>query len=392
MSSIDLEQVRALAHAISQSPVAGTNEENWLRAERELTVVHDYDTPDRDLERVGVRLSRLPLEAGVVWRLTLPRGERVEAWSDGTDGLTLPAELAGLVGGIVAGKELVPSPPLSGDPGARRLREVLEAQRHELLVHDPGTRLGEDPENLHKHRVAARRARELLRAARRYVDRDWRESLALLLAELGSVTGPVRDLDVLLDDVREEVERLEEADRAGGETVVVRLAEERRQARERLLAALDGDRYQTLLGRLRLPPRLAEGVERVPVERIARKEFRGLERAVARLGSHPDDAALHRLRIVVKRARYAAELSAPGGKARRRFLADATMLQNLLGAHQDALVAEAHLRRTTVVDPTTAAAFAAGRLAERRAIRRARTTHELHAVWKRVRRSGARLG
>jgi CHAD domain-containing protein len=392
VSSIDVEQVRALAHAISQSPGSGTDEENWLRAERELTVAHDYDTPDGDLERTGVRVSRLPLEAGVVWRLTLPRGERVEAWSDGTDGLTLPAEIAGLVGGIVAGKELVPSPPLSDDPGARRLREVLEAQRHELLVHDPGARLGEDPENLHKHRVAARRARALLRAARRYVDREWRQSLTLLLAELGAVTGPVRDLDVLLDDVREEVERLDEADRAGGETLVARLVEERGTVREQLLATLDGDRYQTLLGRLRLPPRLAEGVDRVPIERIARKEFRRLERAVDRLGAHPDDAALHRLRIVVKRVRYTAELSAPEGKARRRFLADATTLQNLLGAHQDALVAEEHLRRTAVIDQPTATAFAAGRLAERRAIRRARTTHELHAAWKRVRKSGARLG
>lgn len=391
MNSSRVDQVQALARAISEGPDAGTDEENWLRAERELAVVHDYDTADRDLEQAGVRVSRLPLEAGVMWRLTLPRGERVETWSDGTGGLALPAEIATLIGGILAGKPLQPSPPLSDDPGARRLREMLQEQRHALLAHDPGTRLGRDPENLHKHRVAARRARTLLRSTRRYLDADWRQSLAGLLAELGTVTGPVRDLDVLLETVRGELGGLDPAERSGAHGLIARLEEERGQARRLLLAALDGERYQVLLGRLRLPPRLGGGVERVPVERVARREFVRLARAVERLGAAPDDEALHRLRIVVKRARYAAELSAPSTDAGHRLLADAAALQDLLGAHQDALVAEERLRRTTVVDSPTASAFVAGRLAERQSLRRERTVAALPATWKRLRKSAARL-
>jgi hypothetical protein len=106
--------------------------------EREFSVAHDYDTLDRDLEKMGMTLSRLPGEAGVTWRLSLPRGERVDAWEPGNEGLAPPAEIVELVGGVLAGKELVPGPPVSTDPGAVRLREVLEAQRLALLVHDPG--------------------------------------------------------------------------------------------------------------------------------------------------------------------------------------------------------------------------------------------------------------
>ena len=65
---------------------------------------------------------------------------------------------------------------------------MLEAQRRALLQHDPGTRLGVDPENLHQHRVAARR----IRASRAYTDPGWQRSLVEPLRELGREHGPVR--------------------------------------------------------------------------------------------------------------------------------------------------------------------------------------------------------
>ncbi len=104
MHESETETVRALAHEISREPGTRTAEENWLCAERELAVTHDYDTPDRDLEQAGVRLSRHPLEAGVVWRLTLPRGERVEIWTTGTEGLAPPGEIARLINGVAVGE------------------------------------------------------------------------------------------------------------------------------------------------------------------------------------------------------------------------------------------------------------------------------------------------
>jgi CHAD domain-containing protein len=386
------DAVRARSYELSQGPEGGTPVENWLRAERELTVAHDYDTVDRHLEQLGVTVSRLPSEAGVVWRLRLPRGESVEAWEPGNAGLAPPEEIARLIEGALAGKLLVPSPPLSNDPGALRLREMLEEQRHSLLAHEPGTRLGADPENLHQHRVAARRTRAFLRATRAFVDPEWRRSLTDPLGELAEVTGPVRDLDVLLEHLAEELDGLNELDQAAGTTLVAALETERAQARRRLEEGLQSNAYRVLLARLRFPPRLASDVESIPLEKVARREFRRLANAVGRLGKSPDDGALHGLRIALKRARYAAELSAPSGDRGRRFLADAKTLQTLLGEHQDAVVAEERLRSATVVDEHTGAAFVAGRIAERQIARRARVTAQLPAAWRRLRKSGTRLG
>src|ERR1700675_1987412 len=87
IEQLEADAVRLRAFELSREPDADTPEENWLRAEREFSVEHDYDTIDRDLERIGITLARLPAEAGVVWRLTLPRGEQVEAWEPGNRGL-----------------------------------------------------------------------------------------------------------------------------------------------------------------------------------------------------------------------------------------------------------------------------------------------------------------
>ena len=383
--------MRRQAHRLPVGPESGSPVVDSLRADRELAVSYDYDTVDRDLERIGVTLSRLPSEAGAVWRLVLPRGERVEAWEPGNDGLAVPGELTALVGGVLDGKELVPSPPVSDDPGAARLRELLAAQRRALLAHEPGTRLGGDIENLHQHRVAARRTRAFLRAVRRYVDADWRGALGGALSELGRATGPVRDLDVLLEHVRAEVVGLDPREQEAGDALVRELENRLAQARDTLLDALDGDSYRLTLARLNLPPRLAHDVEAIPLTRVARNEFRRLVRVVDRLGKSPDETAIHGLRIALKRARYAAELAAPDGKRRRRFLTEARGLQDLLGEHQDAVVAETRLREVALEGGDAGAAFIAGRLAERQSLRRARVREYLPTAWKRLRSSGSDL-
>jgi CHAD domain-containing protein len=379
------------AYELSQGSEAGTPEEDWLRAEREFRVAHGYDTTERDLERLGMTLLRLPSEAGVEWRLELPRGERLEAWEPGTNGLAPPVEVVRVIEGVVAGKPLVPGPPVSREPGAARLREMLDAQRIALLAHDPGVRLGHDPENLHQHRVAARRARAFVRTVRGYLDPAWRRSLDAALRRLADATGPVRDLDVLLERLRDELERLDEIDHAAKALILQRLENERERARRGLFEALESRDYRFVLARLRLPPGLADGVDAIPLERLAQKEFRRLARLVDRLGKRPDEDAVHRVRIALKRARYAAELAAPKGGLRKRFLADARVLQDLLGEHQDAVVAEERLRIASVDDTRTAAAFAAGRIAERQRLRRVQVQERLPAAWKRLRKSGARL-
>ena len=317
------EGIRARAEEISHGPEAGSALENWVRAEHEHFVAHYYDTVGHDLERLGMTIARLPLEAGVSWRLTLPRGEQVETWEPGTNGLAPPGEIMQLVGGILEGNPLVPQSAVLREPGGARLRAALKEQLEALLAHDPGVRLAEDPENLHQHRVAGRRVRALVRATRSYVDPAWARGLNDLLRGLAGVTGPARDLDVLLEHVRSECAAVDEPDRGGAEGLLAAFVSRTvRRSRPRSRRAGLAE-YQLLLARLRLPPRFRPGVDELPLERLGRKEFDRLARAIRRLGSSPDSEAIHGLRIdaearAVRRRARGAEGEGEAAVPRRR--------------------------------------------------------------------------
>lgn len=365
--------------------------ETWLRAEAEHRVAHEYDTLDRDLERLGMKLARLPSEAGVVWRLELPRGERVEAWEPGTSGLVPPADILRLIEAVIGGKELVPTLPVGSDPGLRRLRKVLQNERRALLAHDPGARVGDDRENLRRLRLALVRTRALVRSSSRQLDRGWRRSALAELALVLEATDQAAQLDTLLDSVQPSLDQHDEEDRAGTDELADLLSQDRRAAHERTLEALEDERYHVLIARLQLPPRLKEGADGVPLERLARRDLRRVARAVERVGKAPAGPALARLVVVLDRARHVAELAPPRGKLAQRFLADVSAVRDLLAEQEDTAVGERLLRQTTVVDRTTAAAFVAGRLAERQAARRARLLEQLPVAWRRLRRSSVKL-
>ncbi len=94
---------------------------------------------------------------------------------------------------------------------------------------------------------------------------------------------------------------------------------------------------------------------------IAAAELDRLREAADGLGDDPPDDDLHALRIHAKRARYAAELT--GGKKRDAYLEALKRVQDTIGLHQDAVVAEERLRAIALPD----SAIAAGRLIEREA-------------------------
>ena len=83
------------------------------------------------------------------------------------------------------------------------------------------------------------------------------------------------------------------------------------------------------------------------------------------------------MRIKVKRARYAAELSGAGD-----YVKAAKALQDVLGEHQDAVVAAEQLRDLATRMPDTA--LAAGRLVEREHARASRGRDEWRSAWKRL--------
>ena len=150
------------------------------------------------------------------------------------------------------------------------------------------------PENVHQHRVAARRSRTFLRATRAYVDPNWRRSVTQPLRELGEATGPVRDLDVLLEHLDPDLKELDEADRDGAASLMASLVA--RAGRGPAAAARGARRGARITSCSRASiSRPAFARRRVdPVHRIARREFRGLAKAVKRLGKQPADAATAR--------------------------------------------------------------------------------------------------
>jgi CHAD domain-containing protein len=261
------------------------------------------------------------------------------------------------------------------------LQRALKGYRDELLAREPGVRLGADPEELHKQRVATRRFRSLVRSARPVLEDPIRaERLRDELRWLGALLGEVRDRDVLIDYLVAELATLEEAAAFGA--VLELLDGERDEAREQLIGALDGPRYATLLAELERLPGLKEGASLGPV---AADDYRRLRRAARRLDAKATDEELHRLRIRAKRARYAAE--AVGAK--KEFLDRAKDLQDVLGEHQDAVVAEERIRDLLArVRGTGRTALAAGRLIERQRLRRANARRAWRKAWKRLERVG----
>ncbi len=278
----------------------------------------------------------------------------------------------------------------AGAPGRRspaieHVRAYVGEQLAEIERNDPVVRLDPDVEALHDLRVAVRRSRAVLRAARDLFEPEWLDGLLGELKWLGGELGPARDLDVLLEHLRDE--RASVGIEAA--PVVKRIERERRAARKRVAAALDGERYLALLDELRVavdhPP--VRSVE-VRLDRVARKEFRRLERCMAALVEAPTDTMLHRARIRAKRARYAAELAAPFvGKPAERFIRAAKQFQDVVGDHQDGIVAEERIRAYA---ESADAAFGAGRLVERQRARRARARAATPKAWKRLERRGRR--
>jgi CHAD domain-containing protein len=284
---------------------------------------------------------------------------------------------------------LVIESPGSHASAREQIRARLAAQLQELQRHEPALRRGGDADDVHDFRVATRRSRAVIRATKPLLG----DSLSALNDELkwlAGVLGPVRDLDVLIERLRAMAENLGD-DSEGANAIVASLVAERRQRYGELRRALDDERYLELLDSF------AETIARFPevdapdgLRPLAAKPLRKLRKAARKLGDEPSDEELHKLRIRGKRARYAVELVADGGKPVKRYLKKLKELQDVLGEHQDAVVAEQKVRRVA----RSAAAVAAGRLIELERQRRLAQRAEYPGVLARALRRGkkAKLG
>lgn len=220
---------------------------------------------------------------------------------------------------------------------ARRVRDLAA----ELAARAVETVGSNDPEAVHKARVATRRLRALLLEFGDHAPAMVRER-AVALKKAGRRLGVVRDLDVLIEAfaARE--------DAADFDPVLASLRERETIARKDLRRFLASGKFEALLGALAsAEAEDALGAGPTAVEAFREAEAR-LERVAAegaaRLTEAPTDAHLHALRIVHKRLRYLHEavrdlnpaaLPPRDLKRRVRYHRD---LQDKLGAHQDAVV------------------------------------------------------
>jgi CHAD domain-containing protein len=267
---------------------------------------------------------------------------------------------------------------------------AMRAQADGIRAHEAGARRARDPEEVHRMRVAVRRLRAILRASRSLFAEERVQRLRRELEWLGSALGRVRDLDVLDAHLRSQLRSRPPGGPVPRRGLLRRLAADRDRAAAALRAALDGRRYARLLSRLDTafvgPPLPAAG-DSLPD--IAAAQFKTLRRAVKKLPKHPSAEDLHAIRIKVKHARYAAELAQPiVGRRAERFIRKAKTLQDILGEHQDAVVAERYVRRAAGKAP--GARLLTRWLVDRQGERRAEARAAFTEQWPGLKRRGRR--
>jgi CHAD domain-containing protein len=300
-----------------------------------------------------------------------------------------PATLSKFEAGLLALGAVIPGPPDLGptDVGADvslgdLAYAVLRRQLEVLRATEPGTRLGEDPEELHDMRVATRRLRAALDLFAEVLPvraRTFRAELGWMAAELGSV----RDLDVQLEaldamtgavEAWGDVVRTDDHDPLSDLSSVLHRA--RHGARADMLAALDSVRWDRLVNGMatmvRQGPLRRSVAARLPatvaVPELVGARHSAVMKAARRAKRSGRAADFHRVRIRCKRLRYTLEFTADlyGGRT-NRYTRRLTGLQDRLGLMQDAEVAAARLAELAVGEAHLPAptVFVMGTVAER---------------------------
>jgi CHAD domain-containing protein len=345
---------------------------------------------------------------------------------------------------------------LPEDDLARAARKVLARQAYKMEANLEGTRLDLDPEFLHDLRVATRRSRFALRLLREWFGPERCEPQRDELRWIGGLLGTVRDLDVFIERLEHDLARAE-ADPAAVAKVLRLLHRKRDAARRELLPALDSPRFAAIVDAMRGltpdPDAMAEAARRHAAERAARearaeREAESAEEDAAaavasavaeageagagaadapdaieaaeiplaaeiapllvaraarrvlrwekRLEGVPSAADLHELRILFKGLRYTCEFFIELlTEDERKLIRALVELQDCLGEHQDAVVAQAELEaliaRRVAARAGAVELLALGGLVQVQRERRAERRAAFDALWRKTRGRVKRL-
>lgn len=279
-------------------------------------------------------------------------------------------------------------------PGDATVREFLAAtigaSTRQLLIHDPGVRLGGDVEAIHAARVAIRRLRSDVKTFRPLLVGEVVDRLREELGWLGDLLGNVRDPQVLQQGLAEHAASLEPVagmDDAAMSDLTERLVDLAQFHHTQLIDAMDGDRYRGLVADLltmsNRPPVVSEKVgsrAAAPIaERLAKKQWRRAHKFAAGLGPDANDVELHEVRKRLKRARYASQSLRRVRSGKKQFRRSLAELQDLLGDHHD-LVVQREFLAANADRLGPAASFVSGRLLQDADHRR----QAMRAEWPRI--------
>jgi CHAD domain-containing protein len=263
-------------------------------------------------------------------------------------------------------KQKIPKPPEepgleAGDTMAEAARKTLYFHFLRMLYHEPGTRLGEDIEELHDMRVATRRMRAAFQVFGDYLDMGKMRVFLKGLKRTGRTLGAVRDLDVFWEKTQHYLETLPPERQNDLEPLRVVWEAERERDRSKMVAYLDSARYVQFKERFgkflqtpgagELPPfsetgepvpnRLRHVVPVLVYQRLV--AVRAYEEWVT--GTDVPLERLHQLRIAAKGLRYTLEyFQEILGPEVKDAIKEIKELQNHLGDLQDAVVASNLLR------------------------------------------------
>jgi CHAD domain-containing protein len=238
-------------------------------------------------------------------------------------------------------------------------RKVLRFHLARMLAVEPGTRSGEDPEDLHKMRVATRRQRAAWRVFGPAYDAKRTKRHRNRLRDVARRLGAVRDLDVLIEGAADYQKAQSGTEGSALEPLLDSWRARRDEARALLVKELDSPRHVDWLEDYRdfvqSDGRAALGVSPTEAHRVRDTmpsriwaAYEGV-RAYEPVLRWADVPTLHELRIASKWLRYTLEFVREAlGTESGPLIEKVVALQDHLGLLHDADVAAALARQFLV--------------------------------------------
>ncbi|MBC7374335.1 MAG: CYTH and CHAD domain-containing protein [Frankiales bacterium] len=358
--------VRSVLRSAPLAPVARLSTRRSVHALLDAAGTQLVEVVDDQVEGQLLGLPGAPALRWREWEAEL--GAAPRALLDEVEQVLLAAgasisDSASKVGRVLASRPAEPGvPPWWANPSRRHstagevVQTHLREQVDELVLRDPLVRR-DQPDAVHKMRVASRRLRSALHTFRPLLDRSQTDPARDELRWLAGVLGAVRDTEVMHARLRQLIAAepgelvlgpvLDRVDRVMGGRYA--------HAHATAVRELDGARYLALLDALHElaenPPfsERAGGTVQDVLAPLVGRTWTRLDSAMKQAEHSPAGPAqgelLHDARKLAKASRYAAEAVAPAfGRRATRFAAAMADLQEVLGEFQDGVVTREVLR------------------------------------------------